>query len=328
MLSRVLAFRPATVLERLHPRSDACPLSLRDVLAAAGLRPLPIVEVGTPDLIRAVLVAAKVLRSTLGLAIPRGLAPEAWFDEVVRTADEIAAALPLFLSAEVVLDGESSVAVERGAHEAWRLVEAGLTHVAVEASAVAPEQRGRVLAEVAAPLQERGLCFECSMGLAEAAGGRRAIALTADLARRGVPADVVGIRCPAAPDAESARAQLGALDRLASALGGVPVVRRGPVSPALLAAVNGSRLRGCDDGGAVSRASGEPVDEEPAGEEAAERRTRWREQAAAVLGAAGAERLEARAFVVAAELIEALGAEGSALAVTRALERRLAEDRA
>ena len=34
MPSRVLAFRPASVLHRLPARSDACPLSLRDILAA------------------------------------------------------------------------------------------------------------------------------------------------------------------------------------------------------------------------------------------------------------------------------------------------------
>jgi hypothetical protein len=39
------------------------------------------------------------------------------------------------------------------------------------------------------------------------------------------------------------------------------------------------------------------------------------------------ERLEARAFVAAAELIEALRAARSAVVLVRALERRLAEDR-
>lgn len=326
MLSRVLAFRPASVLNRLPARSDACPLSLRDILAAAGELKLPSFEVGRPDVVRAVLVAAKVFRCTVGLSIPRGLEPEPWFQTVVRTADEIAAALPIFLSAEVSLDGESTVAMERGTREVWRLVEAGLTHLAVDVGGVSPEERGRVLAELAAPLQERGLGFDCAIGLGEQGAGRRVVALLEELGRRGVPADAVSVRCPAPPEPEPARTQLGALDRLSEALQGVPVLRRGPVSPALLAALSGSRLRGCSDGGSAAGNAGMPEDESSAGPEAAERRARWRDRALALLGPGESERLEAHTFMAAAEFIEALGGDQSASAVARELERRQSED--
>ncbi|HET6438225.1 MAG TPA: hypothetical protein VFG59_09205 [Anaeromyxobacter sp.] len=327
MLSPVLAFRPASALARLAPRSDACPVSLTDLLAAAGGLRLPSIAAGTPDVIRAALVAAKVLRSAVGLSIPRGLEPEPWFETAARSADEIAAALPYFLTAEVVLEGESAILLERVGREVWRLIEAGLTHVAFDVASVAAEERGRVLAEVAAPLAERGLCFDCVVAPGEVGAGMRTLALVEELERRGVPAAVVSVRCPAPPDAESARVQLGALDRLGRALGGLPVLRRGPVSAALLAALRGSGVRGCEDGGVAARASGESPAPEPMGEEAAERRARWRDRAAALLGAEQVERLEARAFVEAAEFIEALGAEGSAPAVARGLERQLAQDR-
>ncbi|HET6412776.1 MAG TPA: hypothetical protein VFG53_12000 [Anaeromyxobacter sp.] len=326
MLSRVLAFRPASVLERLPPRSDACPLSLRDVLWAAGRGKLPAVEATGPGVIRAALVAAKVLRSTIGLAIPSGVAPEAWFETVAAIADEIAAALPFFSSALVALEGESALSVERGTREVWRLVEAGMTHVAVDASAVSPEERGRILAQVSSPLQERGLGFDCIVPLGEPGAGRRAIALVEELARRGAPADAVSVVCPAPPDLEAARAQLGALDRLAEVLGEVAVFRRGAISKALLAEVGGSRLRGCEDGGAAALRVGLPAEEGKGSAREAERRARWRSRVVAVLGEEEAERLEARAFVTAAEFIEALGAEHSASAVARALELRLAGD--
>jgi hypothetical protein len=333
VLSRVLAFRPASVKGRLPPGSDACPLSLRDLLPAAGKTTLPLVQAASPDVARAALVAAKVLHSALGLSLPAGFAPEPWFDAVVRAADELAAGLPLFLSAEVVVDGDGELAIERATREVWRLVEAGLTHLAFEVAEVSPEERGRVLAEVAAPVQERGLCVDIVIPVGgEPGAARRAAALLEELARRGLAVDVASVRCGAPRDAEGARAQVGALARLCAALAGVPVLRRGPVAPPLFAALRGSPVRGCEDGGVAARAAGASLDAAPdaaeGGAEVAERRARWRARAAAVVGVDELDRIEAHAYVESAEFLEALGAERSAVAVVRALERRLAEDRA
>jgi hypothetical protein len=326
VLSPLLAFRPASVRGRLPPRCDACPLSLRDLLGVAEGVKLPSIEAESPGVVRAALVAAKVFHSTLGLTLPRSVEPDAWFQAVVRTADEIAAGLPIFLAGEVTLLDHGAMAIEQATARVWRLVEAGLTHVTVEPADGPPDECGRVLAEVAAPLLERGLGFACAIPLFGPPGaGRRALALVDDLRRRGSAPDAVSVACPAPPDAEAARAQLGALDRLAAALR-VPMLRRGPVSPALLAAVAGSDLRGCEDGGAAARAC-----EAPGGEgdpDDAARRARWRERAEALLGVDEADRLEARAFFAVAEFLEALGAEQSAPAVSAALERRQAEDRA
>lgn len=312
MLSGALfSFRPASVVQLLGPRSAACPLSLRDVLsAAAGLRaPLPMVQAPTATVARGALVAAKVRRAALGLALPTGIVPESWFREVGRVADELAAGLPIFLSAEVTLEGEGPMQVERAVKEAWRLAEAGLTHLAIDARAVSAPERGRLVAEVAAPALERGLCLDCVLppdGAAPAA--RSAAALLDDLARRNAAPDVVSVRCRAPIDAEAARGQLGQLARLCAALQGVPLVRRGPVSAPLLSLLAGSPVRICEDGGAAA-ASASPLG--TAGEEA---------------GAADAgDRLEARAFAQVMDFLEALGATGSAPAIARALERRLAE---
>lgn len=324
VLSRVLAYRPASVVSRLPSRSDACPLSLRDVLTAAPSVRLACIEAESPGVVRAVLVAAKVQHATVSLALPRGVEPEPWFRAVVGTADEIAAGLPLVLSGEVILEDEGAIAVERATHELWRLVEAGFTHVTVDATRVAPEERGRVLAEVAAPLLENGLGFDAALRVSgEPGAGRRALSLVEDLRRRGAAADAVSVASPAPEGAEAARAELGVLDRLSAALQGVPVLRRGPVSPALLAFVRGSRVRGCGDGGLVARATG--ADEGAAA--TAEQRALWRARAEEMFGPEEAERLEARAFVEAAELIEALGAAQSARAVAEGLARLSREDR-
>jgi hypothetical protein len=330
VLSRVLAYRPASVLNRLPPRSDACPLSLRDLLDAAPAVKLPSLEAGSPAAARAVLVAAKVLHSTVGLSLPRGQDPGPWFREVAVAADELAAGLPLFLSGEVALEDEGAIAVERATSEVWRLVETGLTHVTVDASAVAPEERGRVLAEVAAPLRERELGFDAAVRVAgEPGAGRRALSMIEDLRRRGARPDAISVAFSAPPDAETARGQLGVLDRLSAALRDLPVLRRGPVSPALLAFVRSSALRGCSDGGAAARASGLDGADGAGAQESPDsraRRERWQARAEEMLGPDGADRLEARAYVEAAEFIEALGAGQSAVAVAEGLERRRRED--
>jgi hypothetical protein len=287
VFSRVLAFRPASVVGRLSPRSDACPLSLRDLLSAAPSLCFPSIEARSPEVAQAVLLAAKVLRASVGLALPRGASPDPWFDALVRTADELAAGLPFFLSGEVVLEGAEPAAVERALHECWRLVGAGLTHLAFDTGALPPAARARALLEAAAPAQESGMAVDCVLPLAGEGGVRGAAALIEELRGLRLPPDLVSVRCSAPADAAAARVQVAALERLGEALGGVPVFRRGPVSEAVLAAVASSTLRGCEDGGRVASAGGS----------------------------------EARAFAEATELIEALGAAQGAPLVVRGLAR-------
>jgi hypothetical protein len=108
------------------------------------------------------------------------------------------------------------------------------------------------------------------------------------------------------------------------ALGGLPVMRRGEVTPDLLAALAGSPVKACEDGGAAARAATAAIPFEllqPAPDVPS--RITALESAAAELSEHGAERLESRAYVETAELIERLGAGGSAEALARALEREL-----
>jgi len=327
VVSRILAFRPATVVARLDPRSGACPISTRELLgpaAALGLV-LPVIRAPIAAVARGALVAAKELQAPVGLALPAGGAPEAWFTAVARAADEVAAGLPIFLCGEVRVEGEGGTQVERAVGEAWRLVRAGITHLAVDAAAAAPGERGRVVGEVAAAAVEHGACVDVVVPLADGAqAGRRAAAIFDELARRGGPADLASVRClPPADDGE-ARLQAAALARICQALKGIPVMRRGPVTPALVELLRGSPVRACEDGGAVAARALELLPGAARGQgDARETRQDPLARAAAELPPDVAEQLEARAYVDALDFLERLGAAGSGPALARGLEARL-----
>jgi hypothetical protein len=327
VVSRILAFRPASVVDRLGPRSGACPLSTRELLGpAAQLRlVLPVVRAPLAAVARAALVAAKELKAVIGLALPPGGVPEPWFSSLARAADELATGLPIFVCGEVRVEGESAVQVERAVAEAWRLVRAGFTHLAVDAAAVAQEERGRIVADVAAAAVEHGAAIDLVVPVADGAqAGRRAAAVLDELARRGAPVDVASVRCPAPADDAEALAQSGALARISQALKGVPVMRRGPVTPGLLDVLRGSPLRACEDGGAVAARALALLPEAGHGaRDVRDTREDPLERAAATLAPDVQERLEARAYVDALDLLDRIGARGSALATTRALEARL-----
>jgi hypothetical protein len=277
---------------------------------------------------RGALVAAKELQAPLGLGLPRGVPAARWFDGVAAAADEVAAGLPIVLAAEVVVEGEGATQLERASGEAWELVDAGVTHLAVDVAAVAPEERGRVIGEVARAAADRGVSVEAVIPLGEGAkAAPRAAAMLEEVARRGVVPDAASLRCPAPRDDDEARLQAAVLARMCQALGGVPVVRRGPVTPRLLALLRGSPVKACEDGGAVAARAVALVPLElaaPGGEEVRSRASRL-ELAAGELSDEAADRLEASAYVDALEFLEGVGARGSALAVARALERRLDE---
>lgn len=324
MGSKILAFRTAVVVDRLPARSDACVLSLRDVLAApvAGRRPIPMVLAPVAGVARAALVAAREAEAVIGLAMPAGTAPGAWFEAVTRAADEYAAGLPFFLSATVAIDEGGAKSEDRASAEAFRFVDAGITHLAVDARKAAPPERARILAAAGAPAAEQGACVDLVLGLEEPPRE-----LFAEMARTGATLDAVSVRCPEVRTQKEARAQVVRLVRLSAELKGLPVLRRGPVSPELLEELARSPVRGCEDGDAASGAglSVIPRDRIERHREGASRSPAL-DLAAAELPSAEADRLEARAYVEVASLIELLGAAGSATALTTALEALL-EDR-
>jgi hypothetical protein len=322
VLTPVLAFRPARVVERLAARSAACPLSSKDLLrVAATLRlTLPLVRATTPGVARAALVAAKQLGSVLGLSLPAGLAPEGWFGSVTEAADEVAAGLPIFLAGEVVVAGRREAEVEAAFTAAWRLADAGLTHLTIDLSAVGPESRAEVLEKVAAPALERGLGLDC---LVEPGGIGEARPLFADLARRDASPDLASLRCDAPGDVAEARSQVKDLLSLCAALSGTPVLRRGPITAALLGSLKGSPVAGCEDGGAAADAGVAliPLDPGAGGERSATELAR----AEAGLSEALRSRVETKAYLEVLDFLERLGTGGSAPKITRALERTLAE---
>ena len=323
MGSKILAYRPAVVVDRLAPRNDACLLSLRDLLrgAEAARCPLPIVRAPIGGVARAALVAASEANSAIGLALPAGSPPEPWFEAVTSAADEFAGGLPIFLSAEVALEGTGAADVERGEHEAYRLVDAGITHLAIDVRAVPAAERARIFAAVAAPAVERGCCVDCLVALEDAPR-----ALFAELERMRVAPEVVSVRCPAVTDPKEARAQVVRLVRLCAELSGVPVIRRGPVTPSVIDELARSPIRGCEDGGAAAMAGIAviPWNVIDAPSEADSRRPAL-ERAAEELSRDAADRLEARSYVEVASFIERLGAAGSGRLVAEALERQLEE---
>ncbi len=329
MLSRALAFRPASVVERLPPRSGACPLSARDLLGAAGPAGLvlPLVRAPISGVARGALVAAKELRAVIGLGLPHGVPSRPWFDAVTRAADELAAGVPIFLSADLVVEGEGGTQVERAVSDAWRLVDDGLTHLAIDVAAVSPPERGRVVGEVARAAFERGLSVEVVVPLGEGSRvGPRAAALFDEVGRRGSTPELAGVRCPAPADADEARMQAAALARISQALSGVPVMRRGPVTPRLLELLRASPVKACEDGGAAAARAVDLVPVDLLGAEEGEQRASPLERAAAELSDEAADRLEARAYVEVLDFVERLGGRDGAPAVLRALERSL-EDR-
>ncbi|HSN15906.1 MAG TPA: hypothetical protein VLT61_14840 [Anaeromyxobacteraceae bacterium] len=323
MGSKILAFRMAVVVDRLTPRNESCPLSLRDLLGAplSTRCVLPIVRAPIAGVARGALVAAREADAAIGLALPPGTPAEPWFEAVTAAADEVAAGLPIFLCSEVTVQGAAGADVDRAELEAFRLVDAGITHLAVDVRGVPPAERARVFAAVAAPAAERGACVDCLVALEDAPG-----ALFSELARLRASPDVVSVRCPVVEAPKEVRAQVVRLVRLCAELSGVPIVRRGPVSPALLAELARSPVRGCEDGGAAAVAGIAVIPWERLQQQAAgETRTPALERAAEELSRDAADRLEARAYVEVATLIERLGAAGSGGALVEALERQLAE---
>jgi len=312
----LLALRPVNAVHRLEPRSEACPISLREIVRALEGRSgtLPIVAAPIAAVARGALLAAKEATAVVGLAIPPHSAPE----RVARAADELAPRLPFFVSAEVrVEDGDDGL--ERAFVAAHRLVEAGITHLAIDVSAVALARRAQAAAQVAGFAAEREIAIDAVLPVAGGAvDPESAIAFVEEFEGWGMRADVVSARLPPAGDAEVARAQLAALDALGTELGGRAVLRRGPLSPALAAGMAASSLRLCEDGGTALSAGLRAV---PAELRSAAEGEQGRGEVA--LPDAVSDRLEALVYAEVATLLDQLGAAGTASRLAQVFASRV-----
>ncbi len=328
MLSPILAFRSATVLARLDPHSEACALSTRDLLGpvAEAHLVLPLVRAPIAAVARGALVAAKEAHSALGLALPSGTPPGTWFAAVTRAADEVAAGLPFFLAAEIAVPAGGSAEVDRAVREAWQIVDAGITHLGVDVSAVAQGERGRVARAVLETAAERGACVDVVVELSDGASLVAAAGMLEELASSGMTPDVASVRCTAPAGDADARMQGSTLARVSRAMSGVPLVRRGPVTRPLLPLLRGGPVVACEDGGAVAARALAllPGGPPPSAPDLWSRESQL-ERAVDALPEPEKTRLESRAYVDVLELIDALGARDSAPSLSRALERRLGE---
>jgi hypothetical protein len=316
----LLALRPAAAMHRLPARSEACPLSLKDVLAllpgsalAPGGALLPLVAAPLPGVARAALLAAKEAGAVVGLALVAGLAPGPWFEAVARAADELAPGLPFFLSGEVRV-GAGEGDLDRALASAHALVEAGVGHLAVDVSALPLALRAEAASRVAGVAAEREAAVECVLppGVLDP---EEAAGFLEEFEGWGVRADLVGARQPAASDAAEAGAQAAALAALSLGLGGRPVARRGPVSPPLAPALRQHvAVRLCEDGGAALAAGVRAVP--------AELRAGMAGRRDGALPEPVAERLEAFAHGQVATLLEGAGSAGSVERLLRALGAR------
>jgi hypothetical protein len=221
-----------------------------------------------------------------------------------------------------VVEGEGGTQVERAVSDAWRLVDDGMTHLAIDVAAVTPSERGRVAGEVAQAAFDRGLSVEIVVPLGEGARvGALAAALFEEVARRGSAPDLAGLRCPAPADADEARTQAAALARISQALAGIPVMRRGPVTPRLLELLRASPVKACEDGGAAAARATSLIPLELLEEPGDGQRKSPLERAAAELSDEATDRLEARAYVEVLDFVERLGGRDGVPAVIAALAR-------
>jgi hypothetical protein len=308
----LLALRPVNALHALRRAGadrEACPLSLTWIARslAASRATLPIACAPIPAVARAVLVAAHEAGAVVGLSPLPGAAPEAWFASVARAADELAPRLPIFLSAEVSV-GEAVEDLPRACAAAHRLVEAGITHLAIDVTQVPLARRSQAAAEVAVPAAERELAVDCVLPADCGRDPEVAAAFLEEFEGWGARADLVSLRLAAAGSAAEARRQGAALDAVAAACAGRPVVRRGPLAGRTLSALRGAALRLSADGGRTLAAGLRGL---PRGPRAAGRGSRG----VVELSAATAARVEALAYAEAASLIERLGAAGTARAL-------------
>jgi hypothetical protein len=311
----LLAFRPACAVQRLGRRSEACPLSLRHLLRAlaGSRRALPLFAAGHPALARAALLAGKQGGAVVGLGLPPGSAPEGWFEAVTRAADELCPGHPIFLSALVAV--QAGDGWEGSAGEAHRLVEAGLTHLALDVARLPMAERARAAAQVAAPAVEREIGVEVL--LPGGAEPENALAFHDELAAWGLEPDALSVAGPSvASDAGSLPEQLRALAAVAAALAPTALVVRGPLGTGLAPALRVLGAAAVEDGGRLGEAAARAL---PGGGRELLAAGWGRGAAPPPLGAEEGERAEGMAFAEAAALIEALGAGGTAAAVAEAL---------
>jgi hypothetical protein len=311
----LLALRPVATVHHLPRNSEACPLSLRDLVRALARTPasIPVIAAPLVAVARGALVAASQANAVVGL-MPAGAPVELWFEAVAQAAHELAPRRPFFVSSVVRVD-EGDPGGSMALADAYRLVEAGVTHLAVDVTALPLARRAQAAAQTASFAAERELAVDCVLPSDPECPlvAAEACAFVEEFEGWGVRADLVSVWMPAPEDAAQAASQLAALAEVGREVGDRPVVRRGPCSAALVSRLRGSGLRACEDGGMTLASCLKALPAELREPPGAGRRALWR------IPERLAERLEALAYEDVAALIDSAGAGGTAEAARAAL---------
>jgi len=318
--ARLLALRPVGAAQHLPRGSPACPVSSRGWLRASERRgPLPIFRVAYPALFEAALVAAREADAFVALALPPQLEPERWFAAVAAAAAELAPGLPIVLAGEVRI-GPGPAGAERAVRDAHRLVEAGLTHLCIDVAGLPVAERARMAAAAAGFAAERELGIECLLPTpaGETPAADDAHAFAEELRGWGLEPDALSVRGAPASTPAAAAAQAQALAAVAAALAPLALIRRGPLSEALLLAAASAGLAALEDGDRLGAAVGRTLADDA---RIALEGTFSRGTGSGAAVAPGGERLAALAFAEAAAVLERLGAVDSAAAAAAALLR-------
>ncbi|MFL5272511.1 MAG: hypothetical protein ACJ79E_10655, partial [Anaeromyxobacteraceae bacterium] len=191
----------------------------------------------------------------------------------------------------------------------------GVTHLAVDVSAVSLPRRAEAAARLAGVAAEREIAVDCALPATDALPSvDDAIAYVEEFEGFGVRADIVSVRCRPPADAASALAEARALGALAAALGR-PVLRRGPLPDVAIPALRASGVCAVEDGGRALAAGARAARNDAAARAAAGQA----DGKAGPLSPEAVNRVEALAYAEASALLDALGASGSAAIAEAAL---------
>lgn len=166
LLERILALRPTSAATRLGD-STLPLLNPRDLARAleGGAAPLVCVPVAAVEAIPGLLRAARDEDAVLGLAAPyrpnQRDAADAFFDAVRAAADEFRHVRPVFLQAGPIrLTSAEPRELQLRTDDVYRFVDAGFSLLSVDASTLVPEAGVLVASELVQAAAERELSVE------------------------------------------------------------------------------------------------------------------------------------------------------------------------
>lgn len=171
----LLRLRPTNVVGRLPAESRVCVLNPRDVfraLAGSGTV-IPHFTLHLPFAIPGVLRAAREQDSVLSLSGQAGMralahevqvaSPYAQFDAVAEMAESAFTERPLMLSGVVPIAASDDRAIATAREVVFKFIDAGFTGLILRPEEDPPDTVARAISEMIGPVKERELTVELSM---------------------------------------------------------------------------------------------------------------------------------------------------------------------